>query len=760
MKRLKTTSVLVLISILTLTNCETKQQELDLIPYPKSIEIGSQTVTLPDNITFTSNLSPTEADDLSAYLPSYPLPLKQVNDDTAFLNIHLNRQADTIQGAPDAGLDLDESYRLEVHRKGIDITAHSTAGVFYALQTLAQLARDKSELSVTTIEDAPRFPYRGLHLDVSRHFFNVDYIKKQLDRVAAYKINRLHWHLTDGAGWRLEVPAYPRLTEFAAWRPQANSLDWTKAQSRYCEHTAEGAYGGYYTEADVKEIIEYARLRHITVIPEIEMPGHSSEVLAAYPNLACSGKPYTAGEVCIGNEETFTFFERVLDEVIRLFPSRYIHIGGDEASRRHWKECPKCQQRIHQEGLKDEAELQSYMIARIERYLNAKGKSIIGWDEILDGGIAPNATVMSWRGTEAGIKAAHMGHDAIMTPETHCYLDHYQDDPETQPLAFGATINLGQCYSYNPAPDTLSAEVAKHIIGVQGNVWAEYIPTYSHGEYMIYPRIIALAETGWTPNELKDADSFKRRINNEIRYIRSIGYNPFTLSEQVGSSQVVDYDNKQILLTLTSEKYPIDIRYTTDGSEPTASSPLYQEPFVVKDSLLLTARLFEGNTPLGRPLKLRTDYHKGIGKAISYAEKGNYYQNKEVYKGGGDTALLDGKRGGKTYMDGYWQGFCPNDLNATIDLGEEILIHRVVANFMQIRTPMVFLPAQVDVYTSTDGEHFTLLGSDICPESEKEKSSVFRDFGWTGTPVTTRYVRFHARQDRGHFLFVDEIIIQ
>jgi len=544
------------------------------------------------------------------------------------------------------------------------------------------------------------------------------------------------------------------------WRVPANLQDWGKYDHRFCEKNEEGAYGGYYTEADVREVLEYARLRHVTVIPEIEMPGHSGEVLAAYPQLSCTGKPYTSGEVCIGNEETFKFFEDVLDEVIRLFPSRYIHIGGDEASRRHWKACPKCQKRMKEEGLKDESELQSYMIVRIEKYLNDKGREIIGWDEILDGGLAPNATVMSWRGTEGGIAAARMGHYAIMTPESHCYLDHYQDDPETQPLAFGACIPIGQTYSYDPAPDSLGSDICKYILGVQGNVWAEYLPTYEHAEYMIYPRIIALAEVGWTPMENKHPESFKRRINNEIRYIRTKGYNPFTLSEQVQTSQTVDYAKKKIMLSLTSEKHPIDIRYTTDGSEPTVSSKLYKKPFAVKDSILLTARLFDGEKPIGKSLHLRTDYHKGIGKKITYAPGGRYYQHKEEYKGGGDAGLLDGLRGGKSYMDGRWQGFCPNDLDAIIDLGEVTAIHRVMANFMQIRTPQVFLPAKVEVWASVDGKNFTLLGSDICSEEEAGKDVIFRDFGWIGTPTETRYVRFHAIQGKKQFLFTDEIVIQ
>ena len=734
-----------------LAACEAPREavEVDVIPYPQSVVAGRGTVALPSPLTFSAAMPQEDLNDLLAYLPGYALLMEPGGED-AFVQIEVGENLLDSATA--------EGYRLSVDKHGVRIQAATAAGAFYGLQTLAQLARGKDELPVLTVEDAPRFPYRGLHLDVSRHFFDKNHVKKQIDRIATYKMNRLHWHLTDGGGWRLEVPGYPELTRVAAWRKPANYLEWRK-DGRFCPQDTEGAYGGYYTADDVREVVEYARLRHVTVIPEIEMPGHSSEVLAVYPQLSCTGKPYTSGEVCIGNEETFAFFEDVLDEVVRLFPSHYIHIGGDEAGQRHWKACPKCQQRMKEEGLENESQLQSYMIARIERYLNERGRDIIGWDEILEGGLAPNATVMSWRSTEAGIRAAGMGHDAIMTPEDYFYLDRYQDDPETQPLAFGSTIPLATVYSYD-LPDTLSPAVAKHVIGVQGNTWAEYIPTPEHAEYMIYPRAMAIAEVGWTQPAHKDAESFRRRVNREVRYIENLGYHPFPLSEQVQHAQQVDYANRCIRLSLTSERYPIDIRYTTDGSEPTAASALYGEPFVVKDSLLLAARLFDGDKPLGKTLHLRTDYHKAIGKPVTYASGGSYYTAKEAYKGGGDTGLVDGKRGGKSYADGYWQGFCPNDLDATIDLGEVTDIHRVMACFMQVKSPNVFLPARVDVYASVDGKDFTLLGSDICTPEEAAKEVAYVDMGWTGAPVPVRFVRFHAKQDKGQFLFTDEVVVQ
>ena len=726
--------------------------EVNLTPMPNAVVLTGDTLHVPDVLTYTTNLRSHHLADLHAYLPSYPLKMIPAKGN-ALVNIHVSN--------PDSS---DESYTLDVSEKGIRIEATAPAGAFYGLQTLAQLVRNYSgNLPTMRIEDAPRFSYRGVHIDVSRHFFDTDYIKKQLDMVASYKINRMHWHLTDGAGWRLQIPSRPRLTEFAAWRPQRTFSEWRDNGGKYCEYTDSAASGGYYTEADVKDVLEYARLRHITVIPEIEMPGHSSEVLAAYPELSCEGKPYVSGEVCIGNEETFRFFEEVLDEVIRLFPSHYIHIGGDEANRRHWKNCEKCQQRIKEEGLDGEDGLQSYMIERIERYINSKGRDIIGWDEILDGGLAPNATVMSWRGVNGGIKAAQQGHDAIMTPEAYCYLDHYQDDPDTQPLAFGSPVTIFQSYSFDPAPAELGDSITKHIIGVQGNNWAEYIPTPEHGEYMMYPRIIALGEVGWTLPENKDQTSFKHRINDEIRYMKSRGYNPFTLSEQVQTSQAIDYDHKCITLSLTSEKDPIDIRYTLDGSEPTLSSPLYVEPFIVTDSIILKARLFDGEKPLGQVKTLRTDYHKAIGKTITYSHDGDYYRDKKEYMAGGQHGLIDGLRGGKSYMDGRWQGFCPNNLDAVIDLGEVTQISHVMANFMQMKTPQVYLPVEVNIYTSTDGKNFTLLATDKLKDEDAAKDATFVDFGWTGAPVPARYVRLEARQGQHRFstfLFTDEIVIQ
>lgn len=434
------------------------------------------------------------------------------------------------------GINSPEGYVLEVGRESVSLKALSDAGLFYGIKTLLQLAEQgEGNIQASLVRDEPRFPYRGIMIDVSRHFRSKEFIKKQIALLSAFKINRLHLHLTDAAGWRLEIDKYPRLTEFAAWRKQETWKDWGANGQQYCEQSDPGASGGYYTKEDIREILEYARLHCVTVIPEIEMPSHSEEVLAAYPELSCSGKPYKHSDFCVGNDKTFEFLENVLSEVIDLFPSHYIHIGGDEAGKASWKTCSLCQARMKKEGLKDVDELQSYLIHRIERFLNSKGRSLLGWDEILDGGLAPNATVMSWRGEAGGIRAVKAGHRAVMTPGEYCYFDGYQDAPFSQPEAIGGYLPLSKVYEYNPVPDSLTASERSLIEGVQANVWAEYIVTDEHFEYMLYPRAFALAEVAWTQPDQKSWESFRTRVLDLIPKMKENGYGCFDFSKEIGN---------------------------------------------------------------------------------------------------------------------------------------------------------------------------------------------------------------------------------
>lgn len=436
---------------------------------------------------------------------------------------------DTIQ------VNYPEGYLLTVSGKQVIITAKQANGAFYGVQTLLQLLKVEDQNNQITyntivpgvkIVDYPRFTWRGMHLDVCRHFFDKEFVKKYIDALAMHKMNTFHWHLTEDQGWRIEIKKYPKLTEIGSVRSETMiGKNWNEFDGM--------PHSGYYTQDDIKEVVQYATDRFITIVPEIEMPGHSLAALASYPEYGCSGGPYEVAKTwgvfddvyCAGNDKTFEFLEDVLSEVITLFPGTYIHIGGDECPKAAWKKCKKCQQRIKTEGLKDEFELQSYFIRRIEKFLIANNKKLIGWDEILEGGLAPEATVMSWRGTEGGIHAAKMGHDVVMSPNAECYFDHYQGDPEKEPLAIGGFTDIAEVYNYEPVPSELNEEESKYILGAQANLWTEYITTNEHVEYMLLPRLSALSEVVWSPKEKKNLEDFNKRLKTHILRLKRNNYN-------------------------------------------------------------------------------------------------------------------------------------------------------------------------------------------------------------------------------------------
>lgn len=432
-----------------------------------------------------------------------------------------------------------EGYGLTIGADArIVLSARTAAGFFYGLQTLRQLGsalpNGQYVFPLAQLNDAPRFGWRGQHLDVARHFFDKEFVKKQLRVMAQYKLNTFHWHLTDSQGWRIEIKRYPQLTAQTAYRTPYNWTEWTRGDQRFCTPDAPGAGGGYYTQDDIREVVEYARRLHITVVPEIDVPGHSWAALSVFPELGCTGKPYVNHELCPGKEATYTFIENVLTEVMALFPSRYIHIGGDEADRRHWEDCPDCRARRQQEHLKDVRELQSYMTHRLETFLEKHGRRLLGWDEILEGGLSPNATVMSWRGEQGGIDAALSGHDAVMVPGDFCYLDNAQDDPTVEPRGIGGYLPIETVYGYDPVSPRLSGASARHILGVQGNLWTEFIERPEHIEYMLYPRLLAIAEVGWTQPAGKDYRRFRGLALREVERLRAAGYHPFDLAHERG----------------------------------------------------------------------------------------------------------------------------------------------------------------------------------------------------------------------------------
>lgn len=532
----KTPIYILLLSVVLACNKPAGTVECNVLPLPQNVELSNKTFTLSRTADVIIEASENDKTILENYIQ------------TAFAtfgNEQGNGTVKLIVANNIEGISSPEGYRITITPNEIIVKAESGAGLFYGIQTILQMAGEGNAVPCGTITDEPAFAYRGLMLDVSRHFFDKEFVKKQIDAISHFKMNRLHLHLTDAAGWRIEIKKYPRLTNFAAWRKPGLWKEWWFGDRKYVDEGTEGAYGGYYTQDDIREIVKYAQERYVTIIPEIEMPAHSEETLTAYPELSCTHEPYKQADFCVGNEKTFEFLENVLSEVMELFPSEYIHIGGDEAGKASWPHCSLCQKRMKDENLKNVDELQSYLIHRIEKYVNSKGKQIIGWDEILDGGLAPNATVMSWRGTEGGIAAVNSGHKAIMTPGGYCYLDSYQDAPHTQPMAFGPYMPLEKVYSYNPI-EGIDTEKAKLIHGVQGNLWAEYIPTEEMVEYMVYPRILAIAEIGWSNPAERNFEEFRERAVTAVEWLKAKGYNAFDLKNEFGQRKEAKKESDNI----------------------------------------------------------------------------------------------------------------------------------------------------------------------------------------------------------------------
>lgn len=680
------------------------------------------------------------------------------------------------------GLSADiankEGYVLDVQADNVFLNGQTPNGVFYGIQTLrkaipAQTTATDILLPAGVINDEPRFPYRGLHLDVSRHFFPLEFIKEYIDLLALHNMNTFHWHLTDDQGWRIEIKRYPKLTEVGAMR---NRTVIGKNSGKY-DNTP---YGGFYTQEEAREIVEYARERYIDVIPEVDLPGHMLAALAAYPELGCTGGPYEVcpewgifeDVLCIGNDKTFEFLEGVMEEIIDIFPSRYIHIGGDECPRTRWQSCPKCQARIKAEGLKAdknhtaEDRLQSYCMTRIEKFLNAHGRQIIGWDEILDGDVAPNATVMSWRGMEGGIKAAQLGHDVIMVPTSYAYLDYYQtDDLTDEPFGIGGYVPVEKVYSLEPVPATLTAEQAKHILGAQANLWTEYILTPEHAEYMILPRIAALCEVQWTQPEKKDFQDFAKRLVSLMKLYQRDGLNYAKHIFNLKAAFTPDAANKTINVTLgTVDDAPI--YYTLDGTEPTTASTLYDgQPVAISQTAGFCAVAIrpEGNSKV---VKRDIDFNKATLYPITLTGQ----QPTANYAYDGAITLVDGMKGSNSYTNGAWLGFIGGDVTAVIDLGAPTEIQHVAINANISMDNWIMGCKGLEVAVSDDNETFRPVSSMVFPDETDLHKNDIETYEASFNPVEARYVKVTARPfaalPKGHdgagkapYLFIDEISI-
>jgi hexosaminidase len=697
--------VVLFVFITFLSNCKTEDYVTEIphiIPAPNILTINEGYFLLDSTIgiSYDDNFK-VSGDFLRKYLKKgSTIELTNSND---------------IQFKLDDTIENPEGYQLDIQPSSIIIRAKTDQGAFYAVQTLRQLlppefengsfSEENLSIQCLTIKDAPQFQYRGMHLDVGRHMFSVDFIKHYIDALALLKMNTFHWHLTEDQGWRIEIKKYPKLQNIAAYRNETLIGHYSDQP-----HQFDGKrYGGFYTQEEVKAIVAYAQARHVTVIPEIELPGHAQAAISAYPNLGCTGDQVDVAtkwgvfeHIYCSKEETFKFLEDVLDEVITLFPSEYIHIGGDEAPKTNWKTCDQCQNRIKEEGLKDEHELQNYFITRIEKYLNSKGKKIIGWDEILEGGLAPNATVMSWRGTKGAIEAATQKHNVIMTPTSHCYFDYYQSTNPDEPTAIGGFLPLEKVYNFNPIPSELSASAYKYILGAQGNIWTEYMPTEDQVEYMAFPRILAMSEVVWSKNENKDYPDFVKRIEHFNKRLDILDINYANHLYDI-EGKLISKNNKnyyQLSTTLADKT----IYYTTDGSPMNLSSSVYEKPIPIKKNTKIIAAVFDTEKRLGSVFYETINYHKAVGATITINKTAH-----KSYLGSGPEGLINGISGSDSrYGDNQWLGFWGEDIKIVIDLAKEIEVKSIETRFYNGNGQWIYAPNEVYIeFILDDGSRVT-----------------------------------------------------
>lgn len=677
----------------------------------------------------------------------------------------------------DNSISNKEGYILDIQPKKIEIKAQQPAGVFYAVQSLLQLLPVEIEspklvtninwvVPAVHIEDAPTFAYRGLMLDVARHYMTVDSIKRFIDLIAMQKNNRFHWHLTDSQGWRFESKKYPKLTEIGAYR-KGSPLNTTYDYNSRPEDTL---YGGFYTQDEMRDVVAYAKERFITVIPEIEMPAHSKSALAAYPELACldsNGHPFLypqqiQDEYCT-KDETFVFLTNILSEVIAIFPSEYIHIAGDEAEKNNWKNCRYDLERMKTEKLKNVEELQSYFVKRIADYVNSKGRKVIGWDEIMQGGLAPGATVMSWTGIENGIIAAKDHHNVIMTPGNYCYFDHYQSDAPNEPIAWGGYTPLPKVYSYNPVPAELNPQQAKYIMGAQGNLWREFIPSAKKAEYMIFPRAIALAEVTWSDSTQKNYNDFIRRL---MPYLKRLDFHQVNYSRHLFELKMKDSitNNGQVLVTLNGAGNDNKIFYTMDGSEPGTDSKVYEKPIPLTNSCLIKAAVIINGSIVDQ-LQRKFVMHKGVAKKATLVNLPSNYYNK-----GGNDAWHNGSLGSdERYGDDEWLGWGGKEFNGTIEFGTPTELSSLHTRFFHKPSSWIWMPEKLEIQISDDGISFKTIAEKELKAPANIEGSVSVAIEWE--PVKTKFVRIIATPlqkipanyggaGEKAWLFADEMILK
>ena len=719
----------------------------------------------------------------------YPENNRKMQDNAEFLVDYVERQTGVkltshagmpVDGAICLTLDLSddnaEAYKLIVNDKRVCISGASEAGVFYGIQTLRKslpVAQDINvNLSAVEIYDKPRFAYRGAMLDVARHFYTVDEVKTFIDMLALHNINRFHWHLTDDQGWRIEIKKYPKLMSVASERKETVVGRW------YSGIYDGKPYGGYYTQDELRDVIDYAAKRHITIIPEVDLPGHMQAALTAYPELGCTGGPYEVRTIwgvsqdvlCVGNDFTLQFVKDVLSEVADIFPSEYIHIGGDECPKVRWEKCPKCQERIKSLGLKSDAKhtkeqrLQSYMIQEAAKYLKEKGKRIIGWTEILEGGLVPDATLMSWIGESGGIEAAHQHHDVIMTPNTYLYFDYYQSKKvEDEPLAIGGYLPIEKTYNYEPMPKELTKEEQQYIKGVQANLWTEYIPVFSQVQYMVLPRLGAAAEVQWTDPSKKDYKDFLRRVPHLVAVYDCYGWNCATHVYDVNVDMKADTVN-HVLNVQLSTMADDPIYYTLDGQDPTEKSLKYTKPFTIDQSVVLkTMAVHPDRTSTISVDTIR--FNKATLKPVVLLQP-----NESRFSPDGPVVLVDGRNGNHSFDTGAWLAVAGNDLEAVINMQAETILSSASVHVYVRKDAWLFDARGFSVSVSSDNKNYKEVASQEYKQMQESDSDGIIEHELSFDPCKATYVKikviseksmpdWHWDAGKAPFLLVDEIIL-
>jgi hexosaminidase len=681
--------------------------QVNIIPYPASVDLMQGTfnfnqqtkIVLVDDILKINQI---EVDEFNQWLQKYlGFKINQTNTTKDIQNIILIYSTAV----------ASENYELNIQPAKIIIKA-SGAGLKNAFESLKQLIYNSKknsqfEIPACFILDSAQFTWRGMHLDVCRHFFDKTFVKKYIDYISMYKMNVFHWHLTDDQGWRIEIKKYPKLTEIGSKRKGSMI-------GHYNQHQFDTiSYGGFYTQQDIKEIVAYAKLKHVTIVPEIEMPGHAVAALAAYPQLACTKGPFEVekqwgvfDDVFCPKPETFQFLEDVLSEVISLFPGEYIHVGGDECPKNRWKKCDHCQEVIKKEGLKDEHELQSYFIQRIEKFLNKNNKKLIGWDEILEGGLAQNAAVMSWRGTEGGIAAAKLKHYVVMTPGSHCYFDHYQGHPSIEPIAIGGFTPLEKVYLFDPVPAELNENESQYILGAQANIWTEYISSGNGVEYAAMPRMAALAEALWTGKESKNITRFLTNIQSHFNYLDLYKTNYATSIYNINYNIKKDSLSQKYFLNLSNVLFDHKIQMEGDSiifMSENNEKTIYKTPILLNQSFKGTAKFLRNTTALGKTIPIEFNHHKAVGKEVLFKDNPSKYYNK--------GNLTDGQIGNFPRNNNEWLAWSGQNMEAYINLGELVNINHINIGLLENKDDWIYLPVKVEIYTSKDQINFEKLDS-------------------------------------------------